>query len=290
MMTVKERLLTFISYKRLSQKRFEESAGMANGYVNNIRRSISPDKLKSIGMAFPELNTGWLITGEGDMLKPNALTIVSNNVEKKTLRDLIRERGGKLSDVAEALNITIGELNRYNDLESMSTGDLEKVAKALNINFLDLVEGVEKMKQHNINLRSPGVPYYDIDVTASIVRSFSDIPETPDYFVDFRPFNDCTAYLPIYGDSMYPQFCSGEIIAVKEWLNTGVILWGEPYLIITNEDCNNLRTVKLIFPHEETDKIVLRASNPNYKGDTIVKLDSIISLFIVKGKITRKQL
>ena len=135
-----------------------------------------------------------------------------------------------------------------------------------------------------------GVPYYDIDVTGSITGSFDDIREKPEFFVDFRPFNDCTAYLPVYGDSMYPQFCSGEIVVVKEWANKKVLLWGEPYLIVTDASCNNLRTVKLVFPAEEKAHIILRASNPNFKGDTIIPLDSIVAMYIIKGKITRKQL
>lgn len=135
-----------------------------------------------------------------------------------------------------------------------------------------------------------GVPYYDIDVTGGIVESFSDVKEKPDFFVDFKPFNDCAAYMPIFGDSMYPMFASGEILAVKQMHNYDAILWGEPYLVVTNAEWDNLRTVKLVHPHEDQDKIILRASNPNFKGDTVVPKSAIVGLFIVKGKINRRQL
>lgn len=135
-----------------------------------------------------------------------------------------------------------------------------------------------------------GVPFYDIDVTASIVRSFNDIKETPEYFVDFRPFNDCKAWMPIYGDSMYPRFQSGEIVAIKQVSNFEGIQWGEPHLIIT-DTTYDLRTVKTIHPYDkDADKIILRATNPNYKGDTIVTKESILSLYIIKGKVTRFQI
>ena len=39
--------------------------------------------------------------------------------------------------------------------------------------------------------------------------------------------------------------------------------------------------------HEEEDKVILRASNPNYQGDTVVFKKDILSLFIVKGKISQ---
>lgn len=68
-MTVKERLIKFIEYKKLSQSRFEKIVGLANGYVNNIRKSISPEKLQLIALKFPELDTTWLLTNNGNMLK-----------------------------------------------------------------------------------------------------------------------------------------------------------------------------------------------------------------------------
>src|SRR3546814_3947882 len=64
------------------------------------------------------------------------------------------------------------------------------------------------------------------------------------------------AYLPIYGDSMYPRFVNGEIIAVKEIANRDVILWGEAYLVVTDERANGMITVKLLHQHEDADKII----------------------------------
>lgn len=136
-----------------------------------------------------------------------------------------------------------------------------------------------------------GVPYYEnIEGTCSIVAQFNDYPETPTFFINYEHFNDCTAYIPVVGDSMYPQYCSGEIIAVKRIYNLDVIQWGEAYFIVTNENANSLRTVKQVHWSEDPDKIILRASNPNFKGDTVIRKSDIISMFIIKGKIKRNQL
>lgn len=67
--TVKERLKEFIKLKKISVNKFEQACGLSTGYVGNIRVSIQPDKIKSIAHIFPDLNTGWLLTGEGEMLK-----------------------------------------------------------------------------------------------------------------------------------------------------------------------------------------------------------------------------
>jgi phage repressor protein C with HTH and peptisase S24 domain len=135
-----------------------------------------------------------------------------------------------------------------------------------------------------------GVPFINVNPSDISSGEFNLLREKPEYYVNFRPFNDCDAYLPIYGDSMYPKYASGEIIAVREVINKDIIQWGEAYLIIADEYANNITTVKLLFEHQRNDKIVLRASNPNYKGDTILDRSAIKRLFIVKGKITRNQL
>jgi SOS-response transcriptional repressor LexA len=69
---VKERLIKFLKYKKLSQSKFEKMCGLGNGYVNNIRSAIGPNKVQNIIRQFPELNIAWLLLGEqygGPMLK-----------------------------------------------------------------------------------------------------------------------------------------------------------------------------------------------------------------------------
>lgn len=155
--------------------------------------------------------------------------------------------------------------------------------------FLESISQVEDSPISYTNGFKKGVPYYDIDVSASIQESFQDVAEEPDMYIDFKPFNDCSAYLPIYGDSMYPQFASGEIVALKIIKNIDIIMYGEPYLIITNEEADNLRTLKILRKHEDDDKIILKPSNPNF-DETVIPKNAIVNLYLVKGKITRKQL
>lgn len=68
-MSVKERLKIFLRSKKISEKAFGELIGVSSGYVSAMRTSIQPDKLTRIAKCFPELNTDWLMTGEGEMLK-----------------------------------------------------------------------------------------------------------------------------------------------------------------------------------------------------------------------------
>ena len=68
---IKERLIEFITSQKMSINKFEKECGLSTGYIKNMRKSVSPDKLRSIVQKFPELNPGWLMAGEGNMLKSN---------------------------------------------------------------------------------------------------------------------------------------------------------------------------------------------------------------------------
>ena len=67
--TVKERLIAFIEFKGITKNKFEALCGLSKRYVSNISRSISPDVAEKISLTFPELNMGWVMTGEGEMVK-----------------------------------------------------------------------------------------------------------------------------------------------------------------------------------------------------------------------------
>ena len=79
-MPVKERLIEFAKSKEKSVRAFEIKTGLNIGYINAIRVSIQPDKLKSIASHYADLNTGWLMTGEGQMLK-------STDTNQEPIRD-----------------------------------------------------------------------------------------------------------------------------------------------------------------------------------------------------------
>lgn len=85
---VRDRLKEFIAYCGISVRQFQIAAGLSNSFVASIDQSIAPKSQVKIISAFLDLNMGWLLTGEGTMLKgqqpqqynsPNAV-IDNNNV------------------------------------------------------------------------------------------------------------------------------------------------------------------------------------------------------------------
>lgn len=66
--TVKERLIEYLKYKRVSKSEFGRRIRVSSSYVDSIRKSIDKDKLLSIAESFPDLNQQWLLYGMGEML------------------------------------------------------------------------------------------------------------------------------------------------------------------------------------------------------------------------------
>lgn len=71
-MGVKDRLIEFVTYTQMSRRKFQEYIGVSNSYIQNISEGIGNDVMNSIAKRFPELNIAWLLTGEGEMLKPDS--------------------------------------------------------------------------------------------------------------------------------------------------------------------------------------------------------------------------
>lgn len=78
-MNVKERIVRYLKFHKIKQGEFCEQIGVAKTYINSIRSSISPEKLSIIGEVYPDLNLGWLLTGEGSMLKED-LPVINYSV------------------------------------------------------------------------------------------------------------------------------------------------------------------------------------------------------------------
>lgn len=100
----KERLIKFITYKCLTNKSFEATCGLGNGFVSKVGDSIRRDSLEKISTAFPELNLDWVINEKGDMLlgeksaQPKAADFANSEVSTTVLLLPMYAQGGSLND------------------------------------------------------------------------------------------------------------------------------------------------------------------------------------------------
>jgi transcriptional regulator with XRE-family HTH domain len=91
-MSVKQRLKDYLKDKGISEREFGRKVGVSGSYVNSIRTSIQPDKLKAITDAYPDIDPLWLLTGEkranNNQVAGNGNTAVAGNGNKVTHNDI----------------------------------------------------------------------------------------------------------------------------------------------------------------------------------------------------------
>ena len=123
---VKQRLKEFIKTLRISDREFCRRIGTSTSFVNSIRKSVQPDKLKAITENFPELNPIWLMTGEGEMLLRSNLANVrgennttvagnGNNVSHNDMATLLELQKGyqaMLKEKDEQINRLISVIEK----------------------------------------------------------------------------------------------------------------------------------------------------------------------------------
>jgi transcriptional regulator with XRE-family HTH domain len=112
---IKLRLQAFLKEKGLSQAKFETSTKLSNGFVNNVGKGISSSSLNKISKVYPDLNTTWLLTGDGIMLlddtsNPN---IVSDTNEKINTLEETEKQLSHYSDRSNYIEDTLNKLIEF---------------------------------------------------------------------------------------------------------------------------------------------------------------------------------
>lgn len=103
-MSIKERIKQYCDVKNIAISRFEHDAGISNGYFNNIKKRPSSATIEKICRTFPDLNTGWLLTGDGEMLRESHSTSPVGNAAISADKSEMQQTQGSPAPTTE--NIT----------------------------------------------------------------------------------------------------------------------------------------------------------------------------------------
>lgn len=177
---------------------------------------------------------------------------------------------------------------------SLTDRNRTTLADKLYINPIFLTEGrgdmmlpTERNRVSATEQNSPksGVPFFSKPIQGS--SSFREmINDSPEYFIDVEPFNDCNFYRPVFGESMAPQYNPSDIVACKRINNKEMILYGQAYLCFINFDGDFYETIKILRKSSTDNHVILTPCSEAF-DPTTVPLDAISELYIIKGKIER---
>ena len=103
-MDVKEKIIQYIEYKKVSKNSFEKSIGVSKSYLGNTK-SISADVLHKICIVYSDLSAEWLLRDQGSMIKTTSGMGSEDNqnnsidMEIKTLLDVIKRQNAIIDNL-----------------------------------------------------------------------------------------------------------------------------------------------------------------------------------------------
>ena len=285
--SVKNRLLQFLEYKNLSQKRFEEICGLSNGYVNNIRKSIKLDTFNGkIEPNFPELNRNWLLLGDGEMLVQNT----PEEYEETYLRTERNKYDLSLYRIQELTNLPMKKLKAYDNGDEDMPDDILEAFENL---FQRIENEYNEREEQEDSLpvlitddmvSNVKVPFYEVDFAGGFhsPEMFSEVK--PSFIISSPSFAGADFACVLIGNSMSRRIKNGSVIGLKkieEWWE--YFPTNEIYAVVTK---NGLRTVKIVKRSKKDGCIDLipdplpEYNNPEYETETI-RMDYVIGFYKV---------
>lgn len=227
---------------------------------------------------------------------------------KQRIIEYIEFKGFEKIKYFESLGVSASNF-RSSSLKSEAGGDV--IAKILSLNndlSADwLLMGKDPMLKEKIldtGSESIGwavqkekklIPLYDGVVTAGMQETAILEPtHEPVEMIDAGDwFRDATAAMRVHGDSMYPEYKSGSIAALREVNNKRLVVYGQDYLIETTE----YRVIKRLQKSDQPQNwLACSVNEEKYEssGRLIhepfdVHIDDVTRLYQVLGNVKRNQ-
>jgi transcriptional regulator with XRE-family HTH domain len=220
--------------------------------------------------------------------------------ELKEILTKLRSGHGNKSQVAKRIGISPQLLGQYEQGRQLPKIDFYKKWKtAYGEDLIEMIgetnvsHETEKLTQVEENRRSnvkkkhlDKIPFYDAAVVggSSMLADQDPILQPAEYIDPGDLLRGATGTLRVYGQSMFPKYPSGCIIAFKN-STSNVIVWGEDYVI----ELSDRRIVKRVVKSQEKDcikAVSYNTSNDKYVFDPIdIPKTEIKRLYIVLGKV-----
>lgn len=145
----------------------------------------------------------------------------------------------------------------------------------------DLISPIISAKNDLVNLDG-GIPLIGLDVAAGFGTTEFSIKEQDIQALYVVPdFTNIDFMIRVKGNSMYPKYSSGDIIACRKLHDSKFIQWNKCYVIATSEQG---LLVKRIRQSDQPDHLLAVSDNKEYQPFDIPK-DEITGIALVIGVI-----
>lgn len=196
----------------------------------------------------------------------------------------IKDRGYTAYKIAENTNLTEVGINKI--LNGTSKNPRKSTLEILH-NYLFAQEEnlqnnyVEDAKSDYKNSDPTGYYHPNVSAAAGMDKEMhnDELNRLP---INLPNWEKGIDFINVYGDSMYPKFCSGEIIGIKE-VELQYMNFGYAYVVILKDEQVLLKYIK---KGSDKEHIILESENDFYEPKEY-HLNQIKKVFIIKGVITK---
>lgn len=124
-------------------------------------------------------------------------------------------------------------------------------------------------------------PYYPALKASAGFNFLKDNSQTESVPISI-PIVDAQLFINVFGDSMYPKYCSGDIIGIKE-TDKDFVMYGYVYVVHMVDGAIYLKYIK---KGKDEQHWILASENPVYEPKEY-PLSNISNVFIVKAVISK---
>jgi len=154
---ITKRIKEYVLYKGIRVNQFEQLCNLSNGYVNQIKRSIGEEKLKTISRRFPDLNISWVLTGIGNMIQNQDIKDSNNN---KTIKEAIIQR---IKEIIENKSLSESQFSKLISANQKTINQQLKRERGISIDtILSILSSFEHISSEWL-LRGKGNMFKSID-------------------------------------------------------------------------------------------------------------------------------
>lgn len=235
-----DRVNDFIQYKGMSIRAFESEAGIKYSTISAaIKRGteLNTATLLKIIDTYDEIDTDWLMKGEGEMIKD------TSTQEVETPSDPILPT----KDEKEG-----PEMPCTDEFEYVNNDNKGRIPIVHELSFATI---------------DPDEP--------------STIEADEYYFI--KEFRNADFMMRVAGDSMYPKYKPGDLIACRNIRYTNFYQWGKPYALLT---CHQGIIIGRVYEHHQyTTFVRVKSDNPSYP-EWEIPIDEVARAAIILGSIS----
>lgn len=211
----------------------------------------------------------------------------------KEARYILLQNHINQSWLSEKLGISPQSLTSRLNAAVFKVGYQMEINKVLGKRIFDVDPDVPEVKND-----ANRVPIIDLRQIADVyLLSIEDIIKSgdiqPNEYVTMSGLKGCVGIF-VYGDSMAPEYRSGDILFIRQESEIDNIAFGRPYLIITKTD----RLFKCIYQSKQDDDSLrlvslneeVNSHNDRLYPDREIKKENILFMYRVEGLFRREQM